>query len=177
MENETILSLFFLGFGVYFAVVLTRGLLGYARFHRVRPTAVLTWPVPTSRQLPWLVGLGLVNVVLTVLNGLMHRPLHHVVSLGLMALYFVLMVPLASRIQLGFYRDGVWADAGFLPWERIRHLAFRESPDLVLILLPRGGAGSFRLPVPRGEYGAVRKLIEEKIRAQVLNVEAGILGL
>src|SRR6266581_4157691 len=107
MENETILSLFFLGFGVYFAVVLTRGLLGYARFHR----------------------------------------------------------------------DGVWADAGFLPWERIRHLAFRESPDLVLILLPRGGAGSFRLPVPRGEYGAVRKLIEEKIRAQVLNVEAGILGL
>ena len=66
MQNETILSLFLLGFGVYFAVVLTRGLLGYARFRRVRPTAVLTWPVPRSQQLPWLVGLGVVNVALTV---------------------------------------------------------------------------------------------------------------
>jgi hypothetical protein len=107
----------------------------------------------------------------------MGRPVHHVVSLGLMALYFVLMVPLASRIRLGFYRDGVWADAGFLPYERIRRMAFRESPVIELILLPRGGSGSFRLPVPPGEYGAVRKLLEEKIRAQVVTVETGILGL
>jgi hypothetical protein len=90
---------------------------------------------------------------------------------------FVLMVPLASRIRLGFYRDGVWADAGFLPYQRIRRLAFRESPEIELILLPRGGSGSFRLPVPPDEYGAVRKLLEEKIREHVVNVETGILGL
>ena len=87
------------------------------------------------------------------------------------------MVPLASRIRLGFYRDGVWADAGFLPYQRIRRLAFRESPEIELILLPRGGSGSFRLPVPPDEYGAVRKLLEEKIREHVVNVETGILGL
>ena len=177
MTNETILSLGLLGLGVYFAVLLGRGLLGYSRFRRVRPTAVLTWPVPRSHQVPWLVALGVVNVALTALNLFMKRPVHHVVSIGLMALYFVLMVPLASRIRLGLYRDGIWADAGFLPWERIRRIAFRETPDIVLILLPRTGSGSFRLPVPRGEYGAVRKLIEEKMRAQVINVEGGILGL
>jgi hypothetical protein len=177
MANETILSLGLAGLGVYFAVLLVRGFLGYARFRRVRPTAVLTWPVPRSQQLPWLVALGVVNVALTVLNGLIGRPVHHVVSLGLMALYFVLMVPLASRIRLGFYRDGVWADAGFLPYQRIRRMAFRESAVIELILLPRGGSGSFRLPVPPAEYGAVRKLLEEKIRAQIVTVETGILGL
>ena len=178
MSNETILSLGLAGLGVYFAVLLIRGFLGYARFRRVRPTAVLTWPVPRSHQLPWLVALGVVNVALTVLNGLMGRPVHHVVSLGLMALYFVLMVPLASRIRLGFYRDGVWADDGFLPYARIGRLAFRERPEIVLLLLPRGrSSGLFRLPVPPDEYAAVRKVLEEKIRARIVNVEEGLLGL
>ena len=177
MPNETILSVGLLGLGVYFAVLLVRGFAGYARFRRVWPTALLTWPIPRPHHLPWLVALGVVNVVLTVVNGLLHRPAHHVISLGLMALYFVLMVPLAARIQLGFYRDGVWADAGFLPYDRIGRLAFRETPEIVLVLLPKGGSGSFRLPVPREEYGAVRKLLEEKIRASVVRMDEGILGL
>jgi hypothetical protein len=177
MANETILSLGLAGLGVYFAVLLVRGSLGYLRFRRVRPTALLTWPVARPVHLRSLVALGVVNVVLTVLNGFLHRPVHHVVSLGLMALYFVLMVPLASRIELGLYRDGVWADAGFLPYARIGRMAFRETPEIVLVLLPRRGSRSFRLPVPPGEYSAVRKLLEEKIRARVLNPETAVLGL
>ena len=177
MANETILSLGLAGLGVYFAVLLVRGSLGYLRFRRVRPTALLTWPVARPAYLRSLVALGVVNVILTVLNGFLHRPVHHVVSLGLMALYFVLMVPLASRIELGLYRDGVWADAGFLPYARIGRMAFRESPEIVLVLLPRRGSGSFRLPVPPGEYGAVRKLLEEKIRTRALNPDPAVLGL
>src|SRR5262245_43825338 len=177
MSNETALGLVFAGLGVYFGVLLLRGLLGYLHFRRLLPTAVLTWPVPRPRAGPLLFALGLVSTAITVLNGYMARPLHHVMSLGLMALYFLLMVPLAGRIRLGFYEAGVWADAGFLPWGRIARMAFLESPDIVLILLARGGAGSFRLPVPAGEYGAVRKLIEEKVRAHVVNMEGGILGL
>jgi hypothetical protein len=176
VDNETIISVVLAGLGLYFLVLLARGLLGYLRFRRVRPTALLTWPVRRP-FLPFLLALGIVNVGLTILNGILHRPVHHVVSLGLMALYFVLMVPLAARIPLGLYRDGVWADAGFLPWGDIGRMAFRETPEIVLILLPRSGSGSFRLPVPREEYGAVRKLLEEKIRADVLRVEAGLLGL
>src|SRR5258706_13990797 len=99
MANETILSLGLAGLGVYFAVLLLRGFLGYARFRRVRPTAVLTWPVPRSHELPWLVALGVVNVALTVLNGLMGRPVHHVVSLGLMALYLFPMVSRATPFR------------------------------------------------------------------------------
>jgi hypothetical protein len=31
--------------------------------------------------------------------------------------------------------------------------------------------------VPSSEYGAVRKILEEKIRSRVVNVEKAILGL
>ena len=177
MSNETILGLVFAGLGLYFGVLLLRGLAGYFRFLRLLPTALLTWPVPRPRAASMLFGLGLVSTAITILNGYMARPLYHVVSLGLMALYFMLMVPLTGRIRLGLYESGVWADAGFLPWSRIARMAFQEDPDIVLILLPRGASGSFRLPVPPDEYGAVRKLIEEKVRARVVQTEAGILGL
>ena len=81
------------------------------------------------------------------------------------------------QFDVGRAEDGVWADAGFLSWAQIGRMAFRETPEIVLILLPRTGTASFRLPVPPGEYGAVRKALEEKVRARELNVEAGILGL
>jgi len=177
MSNETILGLGFVGIGLYFAVQLVRGLVGYFQFRRLRPTAILTWPVPRPRGAAFLFALGILSTAITILNGYMNRPLHHVVGLGLMALYFMLMVPLAGRIRLGLYEDGVWADAGFLPWGRIARMAYRESPDIVLVLLSRDGARSFRLPVPRGEYGAVRKLVEEKVRTRAVNVEGSLLGL
>jgi hypothetical protein len=178
LNNETFLSLVLLLIGTYFAVVLGRGLLGYLHFRRVRPTAVLTWPAPRGRNVPFLVGLGLAAAGVALLNVVQGRPLHHVLSQAVMATYFLLMVPLALRIRLGLYRDGVWADTGFLSWERIGRLAFVEEPDIVLVMVPRDGRpASARLPVPRGEYGAVRKLIEEKIRANVVRVEEAILGL
>ena len=177
VSNETVLSVVLLGLGIYFSILLIRGLRGYLLFRKVRPTALITWPVPRSGQLPFLLVLGVVATGVTALNAYLERPLHHVLSQALMAAYFILMVPLCQSIRLGFYDDGVWADTGFLPYANIARIAFRETPEIVLILLPRGRSGSFRLPVPPEEYGAVRKVLEEKIRARVVNVEAGILGL
>jgi hypothetical protein len=99
-----------------------------------------------------------------------------VLSQAVMALYFVLMVPLTARIRVGFYRDGVFAEGGFLRWSEIGRWAFRETPELVLVFLSRAGS-ALRLRVPPAEYGAVRKVLEERMRARVLNVEAGLLGL
>jgi hypothetical protein len=104
--------------------------------------------------------------------------LHHVYSQGIMALYFTLMTPLTARIPLGFYADGVWADRGFLPYTSIGRMAFREVPEIVLVLLSRGRhPRPFRLPVPAGEYGAARRLLADKTREHVLVVEQGLLGL
>jgi hypothetical protein len=192
LSNETILSVVLVGLGLYFAVLLVQGLAGYLHYRRLRPTALLTWPPRRRARGLFFIFfiLGLLAPATAVLNWYLARPLHHVVSLGLMALYFMLMVPLTGRIRLGLYQEGVWADAGFLPWGRIARMAFRDddeegerrsrsraTAEIMLILVSRGGSGSFRLPVPPDEYGAVRKLIEEKVRARVVNMEGGILGL
>jgi len=158
-------------------VLIARGLAGYRLFLKVRPTALLTWPVRRPAHFPFLLALGAVAAALAVINSTMNRPFHHVYSQGVMAVYFMVMVPLSARIQLGLYRDGVWADAGFLPYEKIARMAFREAPEIVLIMVPRGRSGTFRLPVPSSEYGAVRKILEDKIRARVVNPEKAILGL
>lgn len=158
-------------------MLIARGLAGYRLFLKVRPTALLTWPVRRPAHFPFLLALGVVAAALAVINSTMNRPFHHVYSQGVMAVYFTVMVPLSARIQLGLYRDGVWADAGFLPYEKIARMAFREAPEIVLIMVPRGRSGAFRLPVPSSEYGAVRKILEDKIRARVVNPERAILGL
>jgi hypothetical protein len=175
--QQQVISLGLLCLGLYFAVQLVRGLAGYLRYRRVAPTALATWPPPPPAQLPWLVALGVVGAATAVFNAWTQRPLHHVIGLALMALYFLGLVPLARRIRLGLYRDGVWAHRGFLRWEDVARLAFVETPQVVLLLQPRRGGASYKLPVPGEEYGRVRKILEEKARAGLLQLEPAILGL
>jgi len=175
--QQLLVSAGLLGIGLYFGVQLVRGIAGYRRYRRVAPTALATWPSPPPAQLPLLYLLGVGGAVVAALNAGLRRPVHHVVGLALMAAYFLGLVPLARRIRLGLYRDGVWAHRGFLRWEDVARIAFVEAPEIVLLLQPRRGRASFKLPVPAGEYGAVRKVLEEKARAGVLQLEPKILGL
>ena len=175
--QQLLVSAGLLGIGLYFGVQLVRGIVGYRRYRRVAPTALATWPSPRPAQLPLLYLLGVGGAVVAALNAGLRRPVHHVVGLALMAAYFLGLVPLARRIRLGLYRDGVWAHRGFLRWEDVARIAFVEAPEIVLLLQPRRGRASFKLPVPAGEYGAVRKVLEEKARAGVLQLEPRILGL
>jgi hypothetical protein len=175
--QQKIITLGLLALGVYFTVQLGRGLLGYQRYRRVRSTALATWAAPRQAQTVWLVALGAFGGGLAVLNAWLQRPPYHVYGLAVMSAYFLVMVPLATRIRLGLYRDGIWADAGFIRWEEVARIAFLETPDIILLLLPREGRGSFRLPVPGKEYGGVRKLLAEKARDGALQLDPAILGL
>lgn len=175
--QQKIVSLGLVALGVYFTVQLIRGLWGYQRYRKVRPTAVATWDAPRQAQTFWLVALGLFGGALAVLNAWLQRPSYHVYGLAVMSAYFLVMVPLATRIRLGVYKEGIWADAGFIRWEDIARVAFFETPGILLLLVPRKGRGSFRLPVPPTEYGGVRKLLAEKARDGALQLDPAILGL
>lgn len=175
--QQQIIDLGLLGLGLYFAVQLARGLSGYSRYRRVAGTAVVTWPVPRPAQLPWLVALGALGAATAAFNAWARRPLHHVVGLALMAVYFLGLVPLTRRIRLGVYRDGVWAHRGFIRWGDVARIAFVETPEIVLLLQTRRSGASYKLPVPVEEYGTVRKVLEEKARAGVLHLEPALPGL
>jgi len=178
-SEQEVISLGLLGLAVYFAVQLVRGLAGYLRFRSVWPTAVLTWPAPAPTRSRALVDrvLGVSGVVLAAVHAGLGKPVHHALAFGLMAVYFLGLVPLARRIRLGLYRDGVWAHRGFLLWTDVGRIAFVEAPQVALLLRPRRGAASFALPVPTEDYGAVRKVLAEKARAGVLRLDPAILGL
>lgn len=174
---QQLVGLGLLGLGLYFAVQLGRGVSGYLRYRRLAPTALVTWPAPVPAQLPWLFLLGTLGALTAAFNAWMHRPAHHVAGLALMAGYFLGLVPLARRIRLGLYRDGIWAHRGFLPWPEVARIAFVETPEIMLLLTSRQGTAPFKLPVPAAEYGTVRKVLEEKARAGALQLEPAILGL
>jgi len=163
--------------GLYFAVQLARGTLGFLHYRRIAPTALATWPTPRPALLPLLIALGASGAVLALVLAWQRKPVHHVVGFALMSLYFLGLVPLARRIRLGLYRGGVWAHRGFLPWGEVARIAFVEGPPIVLLLKPRRGSASYKLPVPGAEYGAVRKLLEEKSREGALNLDPAILGI
>jgi hypothetical protein len=162
---------------LYFAVQLGRGLAGFFLYRKVAPTALATWPTPRPARFPLLMALGASGALLALVLAMQHKPVHHVVGFALMAVYFLGMVPLARRIRLGVYREGVWAHRGFLPWRDVARIAFIDGPPIVLLLKPRRGSASYKLPVPGAEYGAVRKLLEEKAREGVLNLDPAILGI
>jgi len=174
---QQVVSLGLLGLGLYFGVQLVRGVMGYLRYRRVAPTALVSWPPPAPEQLPWLIALGTLGAITAAFNAWMHRPLHHVVGLALMAAYFLGLVPLARRIRLGLYQDGVWAHRGFLRWADVARIAFVEAPEIVLLLTPRQHSAPFKLLVPAAEYGMVRKILQEKAREGRLKLEPAILGI
>ena len=124
---QQLVGLGLVGLGLYFAVQLGRGVAGYLRYRRMAPTALVTWPPPVPAQLPWLLLLGATGAVTAAFNAWMHRPATHVAGLALMAVYFLGLVPLARRIRLGLYRDGVWGHRGFLPWPDVARIAFVEA--------------------------------------------------
>jgi hypothetical protein len=174
---QQLTSVGLLGLGVYFGVQLLRGTIGYLRYRRIAPTALVTWPAPRPAQQHWLVLLGLTGAVTAAVNAWIGRPVSHVAGLALMAAYFLGLVPLARRIRFGLYRDGVWAHRGFLPWPDVARISFVEVPEIVVLLTHRRQAAPFKLPVPAAEYGAVCKIIDEKKRTGLLRLEPAILGI
>ena len=177
LDQQRALTLILLALGAYFSVLVVIAMRHWLRARRLRPEALLLWPPAASKNVPLLMALGVLSLAVAALNSGMGKPFYHVYSQGIMAAYFILMVPLVSRIPLGLYESGVWGDAGFVPYEKIARMAFLETPEISLVLVPRGARGAVRLTVPPREYGAVRKIIEEKSRAHVVNVEDAILGL
>jgi len=177
LPSDTLVNVILLALAVYFSVLVARALAAYLHYQRLSTTALVSWPPPRPRVLSWLVALGVVSFGVAVLNGVFNRPFSHIYSQGVMAAYFIVMVPLVARIRPGMYEDGVWGDRDFIRWSRIARVAWVETPEIVLVLVPRGRSSPVRLSVPPGEYGMVRKTLEEKIRCGEVTMEKAILGL
>jgi hypothetical protein len=168
--------LFVLGAG-FFAANL-RVFFQFLRFSRLRRSALLIWP---GRKPPFyglLVGLGAVlSVIIVYKLVVLNLKLVDVFGETMMMVYYAYAVPLSLKIGRGFYEDGIWADAGFVPYSRIGGLTWREGQPLTLVLIYRMRAFARRLVVPEKYYGAARRLLRDKIAAHDIHFTGKPLDL
>jgi hypothetical protein len=94
----------------------------------------------------------------------------------MMLIYFLCAIPLSARIDLGFYRDGVWSDGGFMPWTRISGVSWKEDP-VTLVLISRVRSIAQHLRVPQSLYGQARKVLRDRIGTHDLNLRGTGLDL
>ncbi len=167
-------------FGIGFLAANLFGLAEQALYRRRRRTALLTWPAARPALFQMQVGIGIVAGLLLVYNLLLRSgAAEQTFGVGMMFVYYAAVVPMSSRIERGFYRDGVWSERRFVRYSRIGALTWREEPGPVLLLASRDGRSAVRLAVPGSQFGAVRRLLRDLIGRRVIHLEdAGLhLGL
>jgi hypothetical protein len=159
----TVPAAILLAFGAGFLIANARLVLDYIRFTRRQPTALLIWrPAPPKH---YGVGLALAVVLgITIIYKLveLRQP---VFGETMMFVYFGYVSPFVSqRIRRGFYRDGIWTDGGFIPYNEVSGVSWREGKRAVsLVVISRLRSLARRLAVPAEHYAAARRLLRDKI--------------
>jgi hypothetical protein len=153
--------------GAGFLVVNVKLWLEWRRYRRRRPTAVLIWPGPRP---PYFLLQLVMGATLGFLAFYKFVYLHkQVFGETMMCIYYAYMVPLRQRIGRGFYEDGIWADSAFIRYEEVGGVTWREGPQqATLIVISRLKNLARRLVVPGDKYGAARRVLRDKIAAELL---------
>lgn len=164
-------------FSIWIAVVLVR----YVQYRRVAGGSILSWAPPRPWYYSVCLGIGFFMVFLTGLSAfVLRRPALVVVSQALMAIFYTSVFPLVFRIRRGFYRTGIWAEGGFVPYRSIRWLGWKEAPEIVLAMRAEGRFRGQRyafLRVPGDHYGQARRILADRIDGESLSLETSVLGL
>jgi hypothetical protein len=152
--------------GAGFLLVNLRLFLQYYQFTRLRKAALLTWPGPRPPLYRLFLWVGAVLAILIYYKLAVLR-LHpkYVFGETMMLVYYVYALPLGLKIGRGFYEDGIWTEGGYIPYNNIGGLTWREGAQPTLVLLYRWRSFARRLIVPEPYYGQARRLLRDKIAA------------
>ena len=162
--------------GVGFLVANARLVWQYVTFRRRQKAALLVWASPRPPYYGMALAIGVVLGFLVFYKlVLAHQP---VFGESMMFLYYAYLMPLSRRIGRGFYQDGIWLDTGFVRWDEVGGITWREGPHTVaLVVISRLKNLARVLPVPVEHYGAARRLLREKIGEHTLQLHGAGLDL
>jgi len=164
--------------GVGFLAINLRLFLQFIRFRRLRASALLIWPGRRPPLYTLFLAAGALLGLLIIYKLTVLR-LHPVQVFGesMMLVYYVYALPLSLRIGRGFYEDGIWTEAGFMPYSRIGGITWREEGQITLVLMYRMRSIARRLIVPDRYYGAARRVLRDKIAAHDIHFTGKTLDL
>src|SRR5436190_15741396 len=165
-----------MGLGVLVANALV--FVDSARYWRRRKDALLIWQGLQPRWYTWMgLCLGLALALLIVVNVVFLHRTWSVFGEAMMFVYFAGAMPLSRRIGRGFYADGVWSERGFVPYHQIGGIAWREGNPVTLLLIERFKHLARPLLVPTKYYGAVRRLVRDRIGSHEIMFAGDALDL
>ncbi len=169
-------ALFVLGVGFLFATL--RIVVQFLRYRSLRQSALVTWPVETPATYPWLLALGVVAGILVFIKLVVQQqPPQRAFGEGMMLLYYAYAVPLRMKIGCGLFADGIWTDAGYIPYAKIGGLSWREGKTIKLVITYRLRSIARSLTVPRDHYAEVRRFLRDKIAAHDIHFTGKTLDL
>jgi hypothetical protein len=161
--------LLYFGFG--FLAADAWAIAAQLRYWHRRRTALLTWPARRPPFFRMQLAIGAALACLFAYNLLVRSgAVEQTFGLGAMLLYYAYVVPMSTRIERGFYRDGVWGDRRFIRYGRIGGLAWREAEEPELLLALRDGATAARLSVPGHFYGEARRVLRDLIAQHTIRL-------
>jgi len=178
MPLDALLPGFLVLLGVGFLAANLRIALQLARFERLRRSAILTWRAPRPPWFGLLLGLAMVLAGLVIVKlWVQSRPPMDAFGESMMMLYYGVFLPLSLRIGRGFYEDGIWTEAGFVRYQKIGGLAWREGTPVTLVLIDRDRQFARRLVVPDRHFGAARRVLRDKIAVHDIHFTGKSLDL
>lgn len=159
--------------GVLFVIVNLRVGWQILNWWRRRRQTVLAWPPSKPPFYAINLAIGVMLGILLFFNVVLveRRSATSIFGVSMMFLYYGYLMPLSTRIRRGLYRDGIWTDSGFMPYDEIGGLTWKGGDTLVLA--SRHKAVGRRLIVPGPHLGEVRHVLREKIGSHAIEFGAG----
>lgn len=172
-------------FGAGFLVANVRVGVELARWLRRRHSALIVWPAAKPPFYALSLGIAVMLGMLILLKA--YLALRGVASLGewgeaflrhtfgelMMFVYFGYMLPFSTRITRGLYAGGIWTDSGFMPYEQVGSISWRDPEPPTLVVLSRRKSLARRLVVPSLALGEVRRLLRDKISSHDIAIDEG----
>ena len=165
-------------FGIGFFVANMKVFADLYRFRLRRNTALLVWQNPKPRYYGFALALGAVLGALVVFKIFyQNRAPGQVFGETMMFLYYGYALPMSTRIERGFYQDGVLSDTGFMRWGEISAVSWKEGEQITLVVISHFKSIAKRLQVPGELYGQARRLLRDKIKAHDIHIGGAGLDL
>src|SRR3954466_6709559 len=178
MSPELLQRLLFL-FGIGFFAANVKVGTDLLRYQRRKRAALLIWQNPKPRYYQFSLTLGVILVCLFAFKlFVQHRQMQTLLGEAMMSVYYVFALPLSTRIARGFYEDGVWSDTGFMRWNQISAVSWKEEGGVtLLILISHLKSIARHLQVPGPLYGQARPLLRDKVQAHDIHIGGTGLNL
>ena len=185
MTLNTLLGQILLLFGVGFFIANVRLGLELLRWLKRRQAALLVWPSPNPPFFALSLGIGVMLGLLILLKAYLalrgDPPLSEWLrrfvtgTFGelMMFVYFGYMLPFSTRITRGLYADGLWTDTGFMPYDQVGGISWREGEPPTLVVISRLKSQARRMAVPSPLLGEVRRLLRDKISDHAFEMDEG----